>query len=414
MTCATTAYPGVTPYGGRILSLGASSRAVSKTIAVGLGSVAVTGAIIASVTVAAAWLVGAALSAHPHNHAEDLIGPDTIALTAANRRLAGRVDITGAIQIAAAQVDPRDASFDAKWARATDLLPASSAAASHMRKYVLAAIDGTASRQDRARRDNARTDGLKQVAELTPATAPAFTLPAIVPLPRQRAAQRAHSAPLPRPRPPSSPPVLAKEETVASPAARAKPQAPKPQVAAVAPPQRLSMATPEPIFRKRAMLPPADTHELSLPGSHSHTAIYDIEAHTVYLPDGERLEAHSGLGNGFDNPRYVDVRMHGPTPPNLYDLTLREQIFHGVRAIRLNPVDEDKMHGRAGMLAHSYMLGPSGASFGCVSFKDYPAFLHAYLNGEVDRLRVVAHLDSAPTPVARAGSRDDMYAFNNR
>jgi Tlde1 domain len=193
----------------------------------------------------------------------------------------------------------------------------------------------------------------------------------------------------------------------------------KPQVAAAAKPQRLAMATPatqESIVRKHAMPPPADTRELSLPGSHSHTAIYDIEAHTVYLPDGERLEAHSGLGNGFDNPRYVDVRMHGPTPPNVYDLTLREQIFHGVRAIRLNPVDEDKMHGRAGMLAHSYMLGPSGASFGCVSFKDYPAFLHAYLNGEVDRLIVVAHLDNAPAPVARADSRDnDMrYAYNNR
>jgi hypothetical protein len=36
------------------------------------------------------------------------------------------------------------------------------------------------------------------------------------------------------------------------------------------------------------------------------------------------------------------------------------------------------------------MLGPYGASNGCVSFKDYNAFLDAYLHGEVKRLVVVA------------------------
>jgi hypothetical protein len=35
------------------------------------------------------------------------------------------------------------------------------------------------------------------------------------------------------------------------------------------------------------------------------------------------------------------------------------------------------------------MLGASGQSFGCVSFKDYPEFLKAFENGEVDRLVVV-------------------------
>jgi hypothetical protein len=50
------------------------------------------------------------------------------------------------------------------------------------------------------------------------------------------------------------------------------------------------------------------------------------------------------------------------------------------------------MFGRAGILAHSYMLGPSGQSNGCVSFRNYPAFLSAFLKGEVDRLVVVDHL----------------------
>jgi hypothetical protein len=135
-------------------------------------------------------------------------------------------------------------------------------------------------------------------------------------------------------------------------------------------------------------------------GADSHTAIYDISAHTVYLPNGRRLEAHSGLGGQMDDPRYITAKGRGPTPPNVYDLTLREEMFHGVRAIRLNPVDDGKMFGRAGMLAHTYMLGPNGQSNGCVSFSDYPAFLNAFLKGEVDRLVVVDHLGNAPSQEA--------------
>jgi hypothetical protein len=81
------------------------------------------------------------------------------------------------------------------------------------------------------------------------------------------------------------------------------------------------------------------------------TAIYDITARTVYLPNGRRLEAHSGFGDLMDNPRHVHMRMQGATPPNVYNLTLRERLFHGVRAIRLNPVDGSRMYGRAGILA---------------------------------------------------------------
>jgi hypothetical protein len=36
---------------------------------------------------------------------------------------------------------------------------------------------------------------------------------------------------------------------------------------------------------------------------------------------------------------------------------LREELFHGVHAIRLNPVGGGNMFGRDGMLAHTYMLG---------------------------------------------------------
>jgi hypothetical protein len=120
------------------------------------------------------------------------------------------------------------------------------------------------------------------------------------------------------------------------------------------------------------------------------TAVYDVAAHTVYLPNGTRLEAHSGLGDRLDDPRHVNERMRGATPPNVYELEPREQLFHGVQALRLKPVGGGDIYGRTGLLAHRYMLGPNGDSNGCVSFKDYNAFLQAYQNGEVKRLVVVA------------------------
>jgi hypothetical protein len=100
----------------------------------------------------------------------------------------------------------------------------------------------------------------------------------------------------------------------------------------------------------------------------------------------------------LDNPDDVSLRGRGPTPPNVYSLALREQLFHGIRAIRLIPVGEGNMFGRDGLLAHPYMLGPNGQSNGCVSLSDYPAFLSAFLRGEVDRLIVVERLATAPSP----------------
>jgi hypothetical protein len=124
------------------------------------------------------------------------------------------------------------------------------------------------------------------------------------------------------------------------------------------------------------------------------TAVYDISARTVYLPDGTRLEAHSGLGSKLDDPRYVHVKMQGATPPHVYELTPREALFHGVPALRLTPIGgEDAIFGRRGLLAHTYMLGPNGDSNGCVSFKDYNAFLNAYRNHGIKRLAVVARVE---------------------
>ena len=124
------------------------------------------------------------------------------------------------------------------------------------------------------------------------------------------------------------------------------------------------------------------------------TAVYDITAHTVYLPDGSRLEAHSGLGDYMDDPRSQKIRMRGVTPPHIYTLKPRESLFHGVAALRLTPIGgEDAIYGRDGLLAHTFMLGGSGASNGCVSFRDYNAFLSAYHNQGIRKLAVVARVE---------------------
>ncbi|SFM54782.1 DUF2778 domain-containing protein [Methylobacterium pseudosasicola] len=150
--------------------------------------------------------------------------------------------------------------------------------------------------------------------------------------------------------------------------------------------QALAYASPEALPQEapRTRISPA-------PDSVAGIAVYDITARTVTLPSGEVLEAHSGLGEAMDDPRYVHLRMRGSTPPGTYDLTERERLFHGVRAIRLNPVGGSRaIHGRDGLLAHTYMLRQPGASNGCVSFRDYNRFLQAFLRGEVRRLVVVA------------------------
>lgn len=123
------------------------------------------------------------------------------------------------------------------------------------------------------------------------------------------------------------------------------------------------------------------------------TAVYDIKGHTVYLPDGTQLEAHSGRNEKMDNPLFVTVKDQGPTPPTLYNLSYRERLFHGVAALRLTPTNKAEVFNRDGLLAHPYFLGRRGDSKGCVSFKYYERFLDAYRKGEIRRLVVVGSLE---------------------
>jgi Protein of unknown function (DUF2778) len=177
-----------------------------------------------------------------------------------------------------------------------------------------------------------------------------------------------------------------------APDSRVSSTAPDSRVASVAPETRATFTAPEGRVTGRPLFGFFGPPVAPVPGYDPYTAIYDISARTVYLPDGTRLEAHSGLGDALDDPRYVSERMRGPTPPNVYELEPREASFHGVQALRLIPVGDNTLYGRAGLLAHSYMLGPNGDSNGCVSFRDYDAFLRAYQSGQVKKLVVVSRL----------------------
>ena len=240
--------------------------------------------------------------------------------------------------------------------------------------------------------------------------------PLIVEVPESQPVIAAESIPVPLPKPAQPIQAVSLDAPAMSPAAlpmlrpilpslaRAPIEPPAAKVAvappAVAPP---AVATPD----QRSLTQEAHNKEPAIADADIRTAVYDIAAKTVYLPNGQKLEAHSGLGERMDDPRHIKLRMRGPTPPNVYDLTLREELFHGVRAIRLNPLDRDKMYGRDGMLAHTYMLGPNGQSNGCVSFKNYDKFLQAFLKGEVDRLVVVGELGNTSwrTAARQAGPR---------
>ena len=351
MMDATATLNDVTSFDGRVFPPSGYRRVISGDV-IGLGATATVCLLITTVAVAAAWMISTALSTNPHIHARAPTGPGTLALAKYDPILAGAADVSGRARVSTGPADAPDLTFEARWARATASAPASAVPLVPQRPV---APDLTFE----ARWPCAR--GFR--------SQPASLL--LVPL---RPIERAND--VPSPPQPVLPPASTSEKRVA--------------------PQQ------------------AHNKSLPLPGPGSRTAVYDIAARTVYLPNGDRLEAHSGLGDKLDDPRYVHVRMRGPTPPNVYELTLREQPFHGVRAIRLNPVDDGKMFGRDGMLAHTYMLGANGQSNGCVSFRDYQKFLNAYLRGEVDRLVVVANLGTKPSLNARARhGRNYRYASND-
>jgi hypothetical protein len=180
--------------------------------------------------------------------------------------------------------------------------------------------------------------------------------------------------------------------------ARNVPAAREPQVAAL-PPQPKSGGLG--LFDK--LFGDPDRAAKAVLAANPNTVLYDITKRAVYMPDGEKLEAHSGFGQFMDDPETVARKNVGVTPPNVYAVSFREKPFHGVRALRMKPVGNGDMYGRDGILAHSFLLGEAGASNGCISVRDYDKFLQAYEDGKFDRIIVLRSADeSVPAQVASA------------
>lgn len=136
------------------------------------------------------------------------------------------------------------------------------------------------------------------------------------------------------------------------------------------------------------------------PGKGTKVAIYDVSNATVYMPDGTKLRAHSGIGKMRDNPNYEHVKMNGPTPGGIYRLKMRERRFHGVEAIRMLSVDGRDPKNRTGLLTHTNLLRGQKGSHGCVAFQNYEPFLNAFKRGRVTMLVVVPELPSSRTRLA--------------
>jgi len=205
--------------------------------------------------------------------------------------------------------------------------------------------------------------------------------------PESKPATAANDIPLPRSRPATADVQVAS----ADPTAPLPPAPPRPEDRSMM--QKLSDLLPSKMTLA-SLTPFKRGPDLAALGYDNQTAVYDISAHAVYMPNGSTLEAHSGLGRLRDDPDHVDQRMVGATPPATYDLKPREALFHGVRALRLLPADGSSTLGRAGILAHPFMLGPDGDSNGCVSIRDYDRFRKAYDDGEITRIVVVPSLGS--------------------
>jgi Protein of unknown function (DUF2778) len=428
----------VTVFNARAYGARDYRRSVFGNAILGLGGVSAAAVMAGTVAVAAAWMVSGSLARNPQFRASAPFALETAVLPSPPRRLADPTDMFGGALASANPAYAPDAIHEAEFASAASPALSPAADAAQLPSQRTAQLTGHVPLPLRRPRAFARAQIKLEMASAAPtlaappmttevqvASAGAVHLEAVhteaahaeaVSAEAVHAeavsAEAAHSeaAPLHL----SQKPLAIGEQKEIAALAFAASLTPETtgSIGAVGKPVLTQPTFTTPAPAKPPLPHLAYANPDTPPMRDSGTAIYDIVAHTVYMPDGERLEAHSGLGRMLDDPHYASQKGRGPTPPNTYDLTLRSGSFHGVQALRLNPAADSKMYGRDGILAHTYMLGPSGQSFGCVSFKNYSEFLRAFQRGEVKRLVVVPHLQSPPPGVRAEVDDGEHYAFN--
>jgi hypothetical protein len=290
MTDATVRFYNIPSLDGRVFPLG-DYRQLLNGVVIGLGTVAAVCALVTIVMVAAAWIFNTALATNPYIHAHAPLGSGIMAFAQYGPTLASAADVSKSARVSTAPADAPDVTFEAKWARAMAFARVSAVplVSEHPRERASNVPSPPLDvPQSQAKSEIAHAPNLTHVATLTPAAAPASPLPSTPPLPRKRTPEWSNTLPLPRPHP-------SKHEIAGSPLGQTSPQ-----VAAAKPP---AASTTE----KRVTAQQIYNKSMSPSDPDSRTAIYDISARTVYLPNGEKLEAHSGLGDKRDDPQYIHV-----------------------------------------------------------------------------------------------------------
>jgi hypothetical protein len=257
-------------------------------VVIGLGAVVAVCVLVTVTMVLAAWIINITLATNRYIHAPVPIESGTKALAKYDSTLASAPHAYKSARLSTAPADDPEVTFEAKWARA--MAPAQVSVVTLVPEHPPEGANNVLSPPPPlldVPHSPAKSEKAHARATLNPDAAPAFPLPSTLPLPL-KAPEWSTDFPLPRPHP-------SKHEIAGSPVDHAAPQV------------ALSSSTerngPQQVHNK----------SMSLPDPDSRTAIYDISARTVYLPSGEKLEAHSGLGDKLDDPRYVHVKMRGPT-----------------------------------------------------------------------------------------------------
>ena len=116
MMDAAATFSNVPSLDGRFFPIGDCRRAVNG---VGLGTMVAVCVFATIVTVAAAWIINAALAANPYSQAHPTSGPTAQALAKYGPNLASAADVFRSARVSTAPADSPDVTFETKWARAT-------------------------------------------------------------------------------------------------------------------------------------------------------------------------------------------------------------------------------------------------------------------------------------------------------
>ena len=117
-----------------------------------------------------------------------------------------------------------------------------------------------------------------------------------------------------------------------------------------------------------------------------------LRPHRSICPTARGSRRIPASGRRATIPRKVNERMRGPTPPATYALSPREDSVPRRRRPAADPDRQQRLSAAPACSPIPTCWGRTATSNGCVSFRDYDAFLRAFRSGEITKLVVVSRL----------------------